>query len=91
MFLKKSKIKLIPKGVEHVARSYVNKDGKRFFGAAADAHHTKELGFGSAEEYADAAFEDGFDAGYQMRKAEERDRWKANQEAKARRRNIKVS
>lgn len=71
-----------------MARSYVNKDGKRYFGAAADSHHTKELGFSSAEDYADSAYDDGFDAGYQMRRAEEHERWKENQEAEARRKKI---
>ena len=74
-----------------MSRNYINGEGKRYYGAAADAHHTKEMGYSSAEEYADASFDAGYDAGYQERKREERENWKANRESEVRRRKIKVS
>lgn len=74
-----------------MGRRYVNKRGKPYYGAAADAHHTKELGFGSAEAYADSAFNDGYDEGYKAARTESRKRWKADKEAESRRKKIKVS
>ena len=74
-----------------MSRSYVNAEGKRYFGAAADAHHTKDMGYSSAEEYADASFDAGYDAGYQERKREELEKWKSNRESEIRRSKIKVS
>lgn len=82
---------MIEKGVISMSRSYVNAEGKRYFGAAADAHHTKEMGYSSAEEYADASFDAGYDAGYQERKREELEKWKSNRESEIRRSKIKVS
>ncbi|MCI6582281.1 MAG: hypothetical protein MSH15_09950 [Oscillospiraceae bacterium] len=74
-----------------MSRSYTNDNGKRYFGAAADAHHTKTLGFTSAEEYADASYDDGYDDGYQAHRAEAHKKWKENQEAAAKRSQIQKS
>lgn len=72
-------------------RSYVNEQGKSYYGAAADAHHTKLLGYNSAEDYADDSFNGGYDRGYLKGRDDEREQWKANHEAATRRKNIKVS
>ena len=75
-----------------MSRKYISeKTGKPYYGAAADAHHTKEMGYSSAEEYADDSFDAGYDAGYEEGRRVERENWKANREAEVRRSKIKVS